>query len=83
MECNYKSAKWYGEKHLEPDNFYIYIYICVCVILALKKLGCYTPSRCLAPYPFKLLYYIHLNYMCVCYVSKRETRKWCKRFITK
>jgi len=21
--------------------------------------------------------------MCVCYVSKRETSKWCKRFITK
>jgi hypothetical protein len=20
MECNYKSAEWYGEKHLEPND---------------------------------------------------------------
>jgi hypothetical protein len=22
MKCNYKSAEWYGEKHLEPDDLY-------------------------------------------------------------
>jgi hypothetical protein len=26
MECNYKSAEWYGEKYPEPDDLYIYIY---------------------------------------------------------
>jgi hypothetical protein len=25
MECNYKSAEWYGEKYPEPDDLYIYI----------------------------------------------------------
>jgi hypothetical protein len=39
MECNYKSAEWYGEKHLEPDDLYIKKSPS---ILALKKLGRYN-----------------------------------------
>jgi hypothetical protein len=37
MECNYKSAEWYGEKHPEPDDLLKKFPL----ILALKKLGRY------------------------------------------
>jgi hypothetical protein len=42
MECNYKSAEWYGEKYPEPDDLYIYIYK-IPSILALKKPSHYIP----------------------------------------
>jgi hypothetical protein len=38
MECNYKSAKWYGEKHPEPEQKKIQL------ILALKKSGRYKTN---------------------------------------
>jgi hypothetical protein len=38
MECNYKSTKWYGEKHPKPNDLYKKKNSS---ILALKKSGCY------------------------------------------